>query len=150
MHTQYTPFLWQQMEQLHRQQPFSGHTPGHKNGAFLPTQLQQAWGAQFASYDYTELDGLDNLHFSGGCIAQSQQQAAAIFGAGQCFYLVNGTTKRLSAPKKKKRMHVQLIKKIPPAVREFLDEQNMLGDETVAKMLELYHRRKEDVESRCN
>ena len=65
-------------------------------------------------------------------------------------YLVNGTTKRLSAPKKKKRMHVQLIKKIPPAVREFLNEQNMLGDETVAKMLELYHRRNEDVESRCN
>lgn len=97
MHTQYTPFLWQQMEQLHRQQPFSGHTPGHKNGAFLPTQLQQAWGAQFASYDYTELDGLDNLHFSGGCIAQSQQQAAAIFGAGQCFYLVNGTTAGLQA-----------------------------------------------------
>ncbi len=97
MHTQYTPFLWQQMEQLHRQQPFSGHTPGHKNGAFLPAQLQQAWGAQFASYDYTELDGLDNLHFSGGCIAQSQQQAAAIFGAGQCFYLVNGTTAGLQA-----------------------------------------------------
>ena len=81
----YTPFLWEQMQNLHRQQPISGHTPGHKNGLFLPQALQNAWGSQFASYDYTELDGLDNLHFSEGCIAQSQQQAAQIFGAAQCF-----------------------------------------------------------------
>lgn len=93
----YTPFLWEQMQNLHRQQPISGHTPGHKNGLFLPQALQNAWGSQFASYDYTELDGLDNLHFSEGCIAQSQQQAAQIFGAAQCFYLVNGTTAGLQA-----------------------------------------------------
>lgn len=97
MNQTYTPFLWRQMEALHRQQPLSGHTPGHKNGLFLPASLQQAWGAQFASYDYTELAGLDNLHFSEGCIAQSQQQAAEIFGAAQCFYLVNGTTAGLQA-----------------------------------------------------
>ncbi len=93
----YIPYLWQKMEQLHRQKPVSGHTPGHKNGIFLPEPLQSAWGSTFASYDFTELDGLDNLHFSTGCIAQSQQQAAEIFGAGQCFYLVNGTTAGLQA-----------------------------------------------------
>ena len=49
----YTPFLWEQMQNLHRQQPISGHTPGHKNGLFLPQALQNAWGSQFASYDYT-------------------------------------------------------------------------------------------------
>ena len=97
MNHTYTPFLWEQMQKLHRQQPISGHTPGHKNGLFLPQALQNAWGNQFASYDYTELDGLDNLHFSEGCIAQSQQQSAQIFGAGQCFYLVNGTTAGLQA-----------------------------------------------------
>ena len=75
MNHPYTAFLWEQMQTLHKQQPLSGHTPGHKNGVFLPEALQQAWGSQFASYDYTELDGLDNLHFSSGCIAQSQQQA---------------------------------------------------------------------------
>ena len=93
----YIPYLWQKMEQLHRQNPVSGHTPGHKNGIFLPEALQSAWGSIFAAYDFTELDGLDNLHFSTGCIAQSQQQAAEIFGAGQCFYLVNGTTAGLQA-----------------------------------------------------
>lgn len=97
MNHQYIPYLWQRMEQLHQRMPVSCHTPGHKNGIFLPEPLQQAWGAAFASYDFTELDGLDNLHFSSDCIAQSQQQAAAIFGAARCFYLVNGTTAGLQA-----------------------------------------------------
>lgn len=95
--TSYIPYLWQRMQALHDRQPLSGHTPGHKNGLFLPEPLQKAWGSQFASYDYTELDGLDNLHFASDCIARSQQQAAQIFGAGQCFYLVNGTTAGLQA-----------------------------------------------------
>ena len=97
MNKPYIPYLWQRMEQLHRKNPVSGHTPGHKNGIFLPQLLQTAWGSTFASYDFTELDGLDNLHFSTDCIARSQQQAAEIFGAGQCFYLVNGTTAGLQA-----------------------------------------------------
>lgn len=29
-------------------------------------------------------------------------------------YLVNGTTKKLDHPKKKKKFHVQLIKQMPP------------------------------------
>ncbi len=97
MNKTYTPYLWQNMQALHQRHPLSGHTPGHKNGIFLPDALQTAWGHQFASYDFTELDGLDNLHFSSGCIRQSQTQAAEIFGAGQCFYLVNGTTAGLQA-----------------------------------------------------
>ena len=97
MNHTYTPYLWQRMQNLHRQNPVSGHTPGHKNGLFLPASLQNAWGSTFAAYDFTELDGLDNLHFSSDCIAQSQHQAAEIFGAGQCFYLVNGTTAGLQA-----------------------------------------------------
>ena len=97
MNHTYTPYLWQRMQNLHRQNPVSGHTPGHKNGLFLPASLQNAWGSTFAAYDFTELDGLDNLHFSSDCIAQSQHQAAKIFGAGQCFYLVNGTTAGLQA-----------------------------------------------------
>ena len=93
----YTPFLWERMQQLHSEQPLSGHTPGHKNGVFLPEPLRKAWGSTFASYDYTELEGLDNLHFSEDCIAHSQAQAASIWNAGRCFYLVNGTTAGLQA-----------------------------------------------------
>ena len=97
MNKSYTPYLWQRMKELHNRSPLSGHTPGHKNGKFLPASLQEAWGSSFASYDFTELDGLDNLHFSSDCIAESQRQAAEIFGAAQCFYLVNGTTAGLQA-----------------------------------------------------
>ena len=93
----YTPFLWERMQQLHNQTPTSGHTPGHKNGAFLPEALQTAWGNTFAAYDFTELPGLDNLHFAEDCIADSQRQAAEIFGAKECYYLVNGTTAGLQA-----------------------------------------------------
>lgn len=93
----YTPFLWNRMQTLRTQHPMSAHTPGHKNGCFLPESLQTAWGNTFASYDFTELEGLDNLHFPSDCIAQSQKQAAEIFGAKQCFYLVNGTTAGLQA-----------------------------------------------------
>lgn len=93
----YTPFLWNRMQSLHAKHPTSGHTPGHKNGQFFPESLQHAWGNDFASYDFTELEGLDNLHFANDCIAQSQRQAAEIFGAKQCFYLVNGTTAGLQA-----------------------------------------------------
>ena len=93
----YTPFLWERMQQLHNQTPMSGHTPGHKSGAFLPEALQTAWGNTFAAYDFTELPGLDNLHFAEDCIADSQRQAAEIFGAKECYYLVNGTTAGLQA-----------------------------------------------------
>ena len=97
MNPQYTPFLWNRMQQLHTQSPMSGHTPGHKNGLFLPGMLQEAWGETFATYDFTELPGLDNLHFASDCIADSQRQAAKIFGAKECYYLVNGTTAGLQA-----------------------------------------------------
>ena len=74
----YHAYLFNKMHSLVQQKPLSFHTPGHKNGALLPSALAEIWGTDFARYDLTELDGLDNLHFSSGCIAQSQQQAAAI------------------------------------------------------------------------
>ena len=91
------PYLLNEMQKIAEQQPLSAHTPGHKNGLFLPTQLKELWGKQFAAYDFTELPGLDNLHFSEGCLAQSQQQVADFFGAAHSYYLVNGTTAGLQA-----------------------------------------------------
>lgn len=91
------PYLLNEMLNIAEQQPLSAHTPGHKNGLFLPDRLKKLWGEQFAAYDFTELPGLDNLHFSEGCLAQSQQQVADFFGAAQSYYLVNGTTAGLQA-----------------------------------------------------
>lgn len=93
----YHAYLLDNMLRLVRRQPLSFHTPGHKNGRLLPQALQDIWGTDFARYDLTELDGLDNLHFSSGCIAESQQQAADIWQCRQAFYLVNGTSGGLQA-----------------------------------------------------
>ncbi len=74
------------------EQPLPCHMPGHKRGALMPQALRSLWGDRVARFDATELPGLDSLHAPAGCIEQSQRQAAEIFGAGRCFYLVNGTT----------------------------------------------------------
>lgn len=57
-------------------------------------------------------------------------------------YLVNGTTKKLDHPKKKKKFHVQLIKQMPPELWEGLEESQDPDDIIIAKMLDNYHRRK--------
>ncbi len=93
----YHAYLLDKLRAIVERQPLSYHTPGHKNGRLLPPTLQKLWGSEFARYDLTELEGLDNLHFSTGCIAQSQQQAAHIWQCRQAFYLVNGTSGGLQA-----------------------------------------------------
>ena len=85
------------MIQLAKQKPLSAHTPGHKNGLYLPTILQELWGQDFAQYDFTEIGDLDNLHYPEGCIAQSQAQVAQTWNAKHSYYLVNGTTVGLQA-----------------------------------------------------
>jgi len=64
----------------------SFHTPGHKGRE----EFYQDW--DFQGYDLTELPGLDMLHAPEGVIAQAQKRAAAIFGAEESYYLVNGAT----------------------------------------------------------
>ena len=75
----------------------SYHMPGHKKGLHFPQILKDAWGDTFATYDATEIPGLDNLHDAKECIMQSQEQAAKIYGAKSCHYLVNGTSGGLIA-----------------------------------------------------
>ena len=57
--------------------------PGHKGRGLLPLD----WGM-----DITELPGFDNLHQAGGVIAEAQQKAAALRGADEAFFLVNGSS----------------------------------------------------------
>lgn len=64
----------------------SFHTPGHKGKMeFFPD-------LDFPGWDLTELPGLDMLHVPVGIIAAAQKRAAAIFGAEETFFLVNGGT----------------------------------------------------------
>lgn len=51
-------------------------------------------------------------------------------------YLVNGTTKPLSAPKKKNMRHIQIIRKLPEEVKEVLKVN--VTDITVKKAIKTY------------
>ena len=75
----------------------SFHTPGHKNGQVLASNLKEIWPREIWPFDLTEIDQLDNLHFPQGCIQESQRLTAEFFGARESFFLVNGTTVGIEA-----------------------------------------------------
>jgi hypothetical protein len=60
-------------------------------------------------------------------------------------YLVNGTTKLVAKPKKKKKIHLQLIKNIPENVLAEIKDKNNLDDILIKRILKVYNRRNEDV-----
>jgi hypothetical protein len=60
-------------------------------------------------------------------------------------YLVNGTTKLVAKPKKKKKIHLQLIKNIPSDVLEEVNDIKTLDDVSIKRILKVYNRRNKDV-----
>lgn len=69
--------------------PVSFHVPGHKSGALsgLPAMLRSA-----LTFDYTELNGLDDLHQPKDVIKEAQEKLANVYHADASFFLVNGST----------------------------------------------------------
>ena len=59
--------------------------------------------------------------------------------------LANGTTKTLANPKKKKKIHLQLIKNIPSEVLDETKDLNALDDVSIKRILKVYNRRNKDV-----
>lgn len=62
------------------------HMPGHKR------QLRGSMSEEIFRIDITEVDGFDNLHRPEGILRKMQEHAAALYGAGESFYLINGST----------------------------------------------------------
>lgn len=60
------------------------HMPGHKRNIRMPADAYQL--------DITEIDGFDNLHHATGILKEEQEKMAALCGAKQTFFLVNGST----------------------------------------------------------
>lgn len=63
------------------------HMPGHKGVPFLGCE----------PFDITEIAGADDLLRAEGIIAESEQNAAALFGTGATFYSVEGATLPIKA-----------------------------------------------------
>lgn len=62
------------------------HMPGHKRKCCgkLPEEMYLR--------DITEIDGFDDLHQPEGILRELQEHAAALYGAEESFYLINGST----------------------------------------------------------
>lgn len=63
------------------------HMPGHKGSGPLGCE---AW-------DLTEIAGADSLYEASGIIAESEQNAAALFGSGATFYSTEGSSQCVKA-----------------------------------------------------
>jgi arginine/lysine/ornithine decarboxylase len=58
------------------------HMPGHKR------HMPGSWYA----HDISEITDFDNLHHPTGILAEAQAKAAALYGAKESYYLINGST----------------------------------------------------------
>lgn len=63
------------------------HMPGHKGRALLGCE----------PWDITEIAGADSLYEADGIIAQSERNAAALFGSGSSFYSTEGSSHCIKA-----------------------------------------------------
>lgn len=83
--------LFEAMRQHQRRMSGNFHIPGHKQGqAFDPAGKD--YFSSLLQLDFTEVEGLDDLHAATGVIAEAQALAADAFGADDTFFLVGGTT----------------------------------------------------------
>ncbi|MCL2766557.1 MAG: decarboxylase, partial [Peptococcaceae bacterium] len=89
--------LFAAMTEHVRRSLYNFHMPGHKGGRGLPPELTGLAPEDLYAMDLTELPGLDDLHRPQGVIAHAQELAAAVYGAAQSFFLVNGSTVGIQA-----------------------------------------------------
>lgn len=83
-HLETRKYLDKQLLEYSRTDRYPFHMPGHK---------RQNMGIDDpVTIDITEIDGFDNLHHAEGILKEAQERMAAVFGAEQSFFLVNGST----------------------------------------------------------
>lgn len=78
--------LFDKLEEYGRGDIYPCHMPGHK---------RRCWGKlpeEMYLRDITEIDGFDDLHQPAEILRELQEHAAALYGAEESFYLVNGST----------------------------------------------------------
>lgn len=76
--------LYSKLTEYSRQDVLPMHMPGHKRKSVL--------GVNPYAIDITEISGFDNLHDANDIIKYEQERLAKIYGAGDAYILVNGST----------------------------------------------------------
>lgn len=85
--------LFEAMVARRKRQETSFHVPGHKFGRGLQADpLAHFYFHAIMELDFTEIDGMDDLHHPEGIIREAQQLAAECYGAEETFFLVGGST----------------------------------------------------------
>lgn len=85
--------LYEQLKKYRDTDYYPFHMPGHKrNMRAFGEDFSMEPLAEAAGIDITEIDGFDNLHEADGIIKEAQQDAAALYGAEETFFLVGGST----------------------------------------------------------
>lgn len=67
------------------------HMPGHKRNLQAALQEENIL-TEAAGIDITEIDGFDNLHAPEGILKEAMENAAALYGAEEAYYSINGST----------------------------------------------------------
>ena len=74
--------IWDFVQRYRQSDPLRLHMPGHKGSPFLGCE----------PLDITEIQGADSLYEARGIIAESEQNAAALFGTRRTFYSTEGSS----------------------------------------------------------
>ena len=67
-------------------------TPSHNQGEFIIPELKKMLGEKFFRYDFSELEGFDNIKNPQGAIKESMERTAKLYEMEHSFYLTNGST----------------------------------------------------------
>ena len=67
-------------------------TPSHNQGAFIIPNLKKFLGEKFFKYDFSEIEGFDNLKNPQGAILESLKNTAKLYEVEHSLYLTNGST----------------------------------------------------------
>lgn len=80
--------LYHKLKDYTEENIYPFHMPGHKRNRCISMDS----GQLNIAMDITEITGFDNLHDAQGVIDEAQKKYAALCGADETFFLVNGST----------------------------------------------------------
>lgn len=84
--------LLQAVTDLIETKPAYFRVPGHRLDKGICPRWTDRVGTEIFAYDVTETPLTDDLHSPEGAISEAQRLLAALYGADQSFFLVNGST----------------------------------------------------------